>query len=77
MQIFSHGLDRLMRAIEEAADEYFNRELEEIGSSDVSIACMGALGSLGIRLESLTADERNIVRNYMQTCISKVRARWN
>lgn len=77
MKIFEKGLDALMAAIEDAASEAFDRELEEIGSSDVSIACMGALGSLGIRLEDLPGAERSIVRNYMQNCISKIRAKWN
>jgi|688.fasta_scaffold203479_2 hypothetical protein len=77
MQIFTQGLERLMAAIEAAATDAFDRELDEIGSSDVSIACKDALGSLGIRMESISAEERNIVRKYMNVCICDIRARWN
>jgi hypothetical protein len=77
MQIFAKGLDALMSAIEDSASFSFDRELDEIGSSDVSCACRDAIRSLGLNADEIPANEFAIVRNYMRNCIGEIRARWN
>lgn len=70
MKILDKGIDELLAVIAERAESF--RGWEEIGSSDVSIACWDVIDRLGIKREDVTDDEWPLLRNGMNNAIGKL-----
>jgi len=72
-----HGIEHVMSVVEDNVQWMFgDPDLEEIGSSDVSICCHSVLNDLGTNGAAVTNTEWGLIRNAVNNMIHDVREQY-